>query len=355
MRRCGIKERADCPAGFSGFRKRNFCNEYPKRYLQSGVFMKKILFVCGSMNQTTQMHRISEWLGDYDRYFTPFFSDGLLGVASGMGLLEFTILGRKRSGRAMQYLAEHDLKLDIGGMGRHYDLVVTCTDLIVPKEIMRKKIVLVQEGMTEPETMLFHLARNFRWVPRWIAGTATTGLSDAYEKFCVASEGYRDLFIRKGVDPDKIEVTSIPNFDDCAKYLVNDFEHRDFVLVCTSDNRETFIYENRRRNIEKYLAMAAGKQLVFKLHPNENVTRAVREIKTYAPESLVYAEGKTEEMIANSSMLIAQFSSTIFVGSALNKPVHCGLRPDELRALTPLQNKSAARRIADVCRNVIDG
>lgn len=316
---------------------------------------KKILFICGSMNQTTQMHQISECLGDYDRYFSPFFSDGLLGVASGMGLLEFTILGKKRSGRALQYLLDHDLQLDTRGTGRDYDLVVTCTDLIVPKEIRRKKIVLVQEGMTEPETVLYHLARNFRWVPRWVAGTATTGLSDLYEKFCVASEGYRDLFIRKGVNPDKIVVTSIPNFDNCEQYLHNDFEYRDFVLVCTSDNRETFIYENRRKNIEKYLEMADGHQLIFKLHPNENAPRAVREIRNWAPESMVFAEGKTEEMIANSRMLIAQFSSTIFVGSALNKTVHCGLPPEELRALTPVQNKSAARRIADVCRMVIDG
>jgi hypothetical protein len=319
------------------------------------MLMKKILFICGSMNQTTQMHQISEWLGDYDRYFTPFFSDGLLGVASGKGLLEFTILGRKRSGRALQYLLDNDLQLDTGGTGRDYDLVITCTDLIVPKEIRRKKIVLVQEGMTEPETVLYHLARNFRWVPRWVAGTAMTGLSDLYEKFCVASEGYRDLFIRKGVNPDKIVVTSIPNFDNCEQYLRNDFEYRDFVLVCTSDNRETFIYENRKKNIGKYLDMAGGHQLIFKLHPNEDAVRAIREIRNWAPESLVFAEGKTEEMIANSRMLIAQFSSTIFVGSALNKTVHCGLPPEELRALTPLQNKSAARRIADVCRSVIDG
>ncbi|MCE1274236.1 MAG: hypothetical protein LWW75_06920, partial [Chlorobiales bacterium] len=175
------------------------------------------------------------------------------------------------------------------------------------------------------------------------------------EKFCVASEGYRDLFIRKGVNPDKIEVTSIPNFDHCEQYLVNDFEHRDYVLVCTSDNRETFIYENRKKNIQKYLEMADGKQLLFKLHPNENVERATREIERYAPDSLVYSEGKTEEMIANSRMMIAQFSSTIFVGSALNKPVHCGLDPDHLKALTPLQNRSAAKEIARVCRQVIDG
>ena len=316
---------------------------------------KKVLFICGSMNQTTQMHQIAGRMTDYEQYFSPFFSDGLLGTASQRGLLEFTIMGRKRSQRTIDYLRSHHLRLDIGGLQHDYDLVVTCTDLIVPKHIRRKKIVLVQEGMTEPETVLFHLAKNFLWIPRWIAGTSTTGLSDAYEKFCVASEGYRELFIRKGVNPAKIEVTSIPNFDNCEQYLQNDFMHHDYVLVCTSDNRETFIYENRPKNIRKYLEMAGDSQLVFKLHPNENTERAIREIERYAPDSLVFSEGRTEEMIANSRMLIAQFSSTIFVGSALNKVVHCGLHPDELKSLTPLQNKSASIKIADVCRQVIDG
>ncbi len=307
------------------------------------------------MNQTTQMHQIAGWLTDYDQYFSPFFSDGILGKASDIGLLEFTIMGSKRSLRTLEYLRSHDLKLDIGGYLHAYDLVLTCTDLIVPKHIRSRKIVLVQEGMTEPETVLYHLARNFQWVPRWIAGTSTTGLSDSYEKFCVASEGYRDLFIRKGVNPEKIVVTSIPNFDNCEQYLHNDFPYHDYVLVCTSDNRETFIYENRAKNIRKYVEMAEGGQLIFKLHPNENAERAIREIEQYAPESIVFSEGKTEEMIANARMLIAQFSSTIFVGSALNKIVHCGLPPEVLKSLTPLQNKSAAKNIANVCRQVIDG
>ena len=307
------------------------------------------------MNQTTQMHQIAGCLTDYDQYFSSFFSDGILGSASEAGLLEFTIMGRKRSERSLEYLRSHDLKLDVGGLRHEYDLVVTCTDLIVPKHIRHWKIVLVQEGMTEPETLFFHLAKNFQWIPRWIAGTSTTGLSDSYAKFCVASEGYRELFIRKGVNPSKIEVTSIPNFDNCEQYLRNDFKYHDYVLVCTSDNRETFIYENRVKNIRKYLDMAEGTQLLFKLHPNENIQRAIKEIEQYAPDSLVFSEGKTEEMIANSRMLIAQFSSTIFVGSALNKVVHCGLPSDVLKSLTPLQNKSAAKKIADVCRQVIDG
>ncbi len=306
------------------------------------------------MNQTTQMHQISRWLTEYDQYFSPFFSDGILGSASEAGLLEFTIMGRKRSQRTLEYLRSHHLKLDIGGFAHPYDLVVTCTDLIVPKHILSKKIVLVQEGMTEPETILYHAAKNLPWVPRWIAGTSTTGLSDAYHKFCVASEGYRDLFIRKGVTPTKIEVTSIPNFDNCEKYLHNDFPYHDYVLVCTSDNRETFIYENRVKNIKKYLDIADGRQLIFKLHPNENTERAKREIEQHAPKSLVFSDGNTEEMIANSRMLIAQFSSTIFVASALNKIVHCGLEPEVLKSLTPLQNKSAAKKIAEVCRQVIE-
>jgi hypothetical protein len=34
-----------------------------------------------------------------------------------------------------------------------------------------------------------------------------TGLSHVYAAFCAASSGYRDLFVRKGVRPERIEVT----------------------------------------------------------------------------------------------------------------------------------------------------
>jgi len=39
---------------------------------------KRILFICGSMNQTTQMHQISRHLTDYQQAFTPFYCDGML-------------------------------------------------------------------------------------------------------------------------------------------------------------------------------------------------------------------------------------------------------------------------------------
>lgn len=316
---------------------------------------KSILLVGGSMNQTTQMHRIAGHLQEFDCFFSPFFGDGLLGAAASAGLLEFTILGKKRSGKALDYMQEHGLQLDVGGRARPYDLVVTCTDLIMPRVVRSQRVVLVQEGMTEPETAIYRFARRHRWLPRWVAGTAMTGLSHGYEKFCVASEGYADLFIAKGVDPSRIEVTGIPNFDDCSRHLQNDFPHAGYVLVCTSDNRETFIAEDRVANIHKWVGMAAGRQLLFKLHPNEHVERATREIEQHAPGSLVYSEGKTEEMIANASMLIAHYSSTILVASALGKEVHCSLEPEELRRLTPLQNGAAAEKIAAVCRKVVEG
>src|SRR5262249_55465792 len=199
----------------------------------------------------------------------------------------------------------------------------------------------------------FELCRRLPFLPRWLAGTSTTGLSHAYERFCVASEGYRDLFVRNGVPAERIAVTGIPNFDDCRRYERNDFPHRGFVLVCSSDARETFKQDDRRAFIERCVAIAAGRLLIFKLHPNENVARATAEIAAWAPGALVYATGSAEEMIARCDVLITQYSSTVFVGLALGKEVHSYFDLAELRRLRPVQNRSAAKNIATVCREVL--
>ena len=41
---------------------------------------KNILFICGPMNITTQMHQIAQALPEYAHYFTPFSVDGFLAV-----------------------------------------------------------------------------------------------------------------------------------------------------------------------------------------------------------------------------------------------------------------------------------
>jgi hypothetical protein len=222
------------------------------------------------------------------------------------------------------------------------------------KNIRGNRIVLVQEGITDPESMMYRLVKRLRFLPLWWAGTSTTGLSDAYVAFCVASEGYRDFFIRKGVRPEKIVVTGLPNFDDCGRYRTNDFPHRHYVLVCTSPLRETFRGENRKAFIRRAVALAGRRQLIFKFHPNENIERATREVRRHAPRAMVFTTGSAEEMIANCDVLVSRFSSTAFVGLALGKETYSDFDLDELRRLMPVQNGSAAFNIASVCRRFLE-
>ena len=171
----------------------------------------------------------------------------------------------------------------------------------------------------------------------------------------MASEGYKDLFIKKGVKPEKISVTGIPNFDNCKQYLDNDFPYKNYVLVATSDTRETYKYENRKKFIKKAVKIADGRQLIFKLHPNELVERATEEINLYAPGALVFSHGKTEEMIANCDALITRFSSVVYVGLALGKEVYSDFDINILKKLKPIQNNgTSAKNIASVGAELIE-
>ena len=184
---------------------------------------RKILFICGSRNQTTQMHQIAQHLmTEFECWFTPYYASGHVEIMRRLRMTEMSILGTRMVNRCLDYLQEHRLPVDLRGEKNDYDLVLTCADLVVPKNIRDKKVILVQEGMTDPENWAYHMVK-LGLMPRWSASTSTMGLSDAYVRFCVASEGYRDLFIAKGVKPEKIAVTGIPNFDDCERYRNNSF------------------------------------------------------------------------------------------------------------------------------------
>lgn len=300
------------------------------------------------------MHQIAKELPEYEHFFSPYYTDGILDLFRKWGLLEFTILGNKMVNRCLSYLKLHELQIDYQGTRNDYHLVLTCADLIMPRNIRDKTVVLIQEGMTDPENFLYHLVKRFRFLPRWLVSTAAMGLSYQYERLCVASEGYRDLFIGKGVPPEKIVVTGIPNFDNCKQYLKNDFPYRNYVLVCTSDTRETFKYENRKKFIHQVSRIANGRQLIFKVHPNEKIERATREINKYEPGALVFSAGDTNAMIANCDVLITKYSTTAYVGLALGKEVHSYFDIEELRRLLPIQNGCAAKNMADVCRKLLD-
>jgi len=313
----------------------------------------RALFICGSMNQTTQMHKVAQQLTECDCFFTTYYDDGYPETLKRLRLTESTPLGYKLSARALAYLQRHNLAIDQAGQNGPYDLVVTCSDLLVPGNIRRSPIVLVQEGMTDPEGIFYRIWRRYRWFPRWLAGTAVTGLSDQYTMFCVASEGYKRQFVSKGANPDKIVVTGIPNFDNCRQFLGNAFPFHDYVLVCTSDIRETFGREDRTALIQKAIRIASGRKLIFKLHPNERTSRATREIKRLARHAEVYVTGSAEEMIANCSVLITRLSSTAFVGLALGKEVYSDFDVEDLRQKMPIQTGTAAQAIATVCRQLM--
>jgi hypothetical protein len=314
---------------------------------------KKILFICGSLNQTTMMHKISRHLGENELYFTPYYSDGIIKKLANAGYLDFCILGGQFKQNTINYLQKHNLQIDCEGKNNNYDLVFTCTDLLVQNNIKNKKLILVQEGMTDADTILYNLVRSFK-LPRYIAGTSATGQSNLYDYFCVASKGYKDFFISRGLEPSKVVVTGIPNFDNCQEYIYNDFPYKNYVLAATSDTRETFRFENRKKFINKCLDIADGRQLIFKLHPNENVKRAVSEINKYAPEAIVFESGNTNHMIADCDVLITKYSSVVYVGLALNKEVYSDFDLDDLKRMVPLQNNgNSAKNIADKARELL--
>jgi hypothetical protein len=69
-----------------------------KRQLKARM-KKRIFFICGSMNQTTQMHQISEQLPEYEHSFSPYYVNGFDEILRRLGLIEFTISGNKLAGR----------------------------------------------------------------------------------------------------------------------------------------------------------------------------------------------------------------------------------------------------------------
>ncbi len=51
----------------------------------------------------------------------------------------------------------------------------------------------------------------------------------------------------------------------------------------TSDTRETFKWDNRRAFLHWVMEIAGGRQLIFKLHPNERWDRSIRRFARWSP------------------------------------------------------------------------
>ncbi len=319
---------------------------------------KKILFITGSLNQTTQMHQIASYLKGYDCYFSQLFADNpILKVAVKAGLTENSILGGVFKQQSEQYLKEHNLPNDYRAevYGNNYELVVICTELIVPYRFKHTKTIFVQEGMTDPLSLWSRIVKQFD-LPAYLASTSLNGSLNRCDVYCVASEGYKDKFSEGGTWRQKMVVTGIPNFDNAESFLHNDFKEKGHVLVATTDIRECYGVDNRKKFIKRCAQIARGRRLIFKLHPNENHARATREIKKHAPAgSLVHTNGNLNAMIANCSILITQFSSVVYLGMALGKEVHSYFDLGQLKKLLPVQNSgTSAKNIAEICTKYIE-
>ena len=320
---------------------------------------KKILFIVGSPNQTNQMHQISEYLKDeYDCWFSQFMPDTWYEKwALRKGWIDVTILGGTFKQKADRYLKENNLQIDYMAEKNKYDMTVFCTDLIVPKKLRKGKTVWVQEGMVDKVTPWSKFVRATGFIPRYFAmGTSLNGSSDLCDIYCTASEGYKNFYDEMGTSRNKITVTGIPNFDNMTQYLNNNFQERDYVLVATSDIRECFGKDDRIGFLHKCMQIAGGRKIIFKLHPNEVIDRAVAEIKQVAgPDAIIYTDGKAEHMVANCEELITQYSTLVYVGIGLGKKVHSYFDLEELYNLMPVQNGgSSARNIAEICRGYIE-
>lgn len=325
---------------------------------------KKVLFLIGSPNQTTQMHQIAELLRDeFEPYFSQVYYDGWMRkfykFLLWTGGLERTAVSGIAKQKADNYLKSHGLANDFEArvFNHHYDLIVCCSDIIVPWNLLAKtKSVFVQEGMTDALHLWQRLVKRFTRFPILAIGTALNGMNNCCDIYCVASEGYAAHFREIGVDADKLVVTGIPNFDNVEKLRQNTFPHRGYVMLATTDMRETYRFDDRPRLFAEATRIAAGRPLLVKFHPNEVMDRALAEARQHCPPgTLFFTEGNTEEMIANSVELITQYSTVAYVGLALGIPTHSFFDIEDLKRKLPWQNGgSSAARIAEICRGFVE-
>ncbi|MCR8557505.1 hypothetical protein KXD93_07625 [Mucilaginibacter sp. BJC16-A38] len=320
---------------------------------------RKILFITGSINQTTQMHQISKHLSDnYDCWFSQLFPDSafLKAVIKYTPFADGTVLKGQFRAKSENYLRQHDLQIDYGGDKNIYDLVVYCTDMVIANKFRQTKTIWVQEGMIDKRTLLTGIIKKLGLPPYFTGDTSLNGSTNICDVYCAASEGYKNYFAQNGTDAGKLIVTGLPNYDNHLEFINNDFPFRDYVMVATSDMRETYRFENRPAFIKHAVKIAAGRRLLFKLHPNEKYDRAEAEIRKYAPAgTMVYHSGNTNHMIANCCELVTQYSTVVYTGIALGKKVHSYFDVEELKRLAPIQNGgTSASNIAQVCSSFLE-
>lgn len=304
------------------------------------------------------MHQIANELCEFDCWFSQLFTDNaLLNYAiNNTTLLNGTVLSNKFREISESYLRQHSLQIDYAARQNQYHLVVYCSDMVVPPRMRQTKTIWVQEGMIDRYTLWSKIVKALKLPPTACGNTSLNGSSNICDIYCAASAGYKQQFAARGTQNPKIVVTGMPNYDNQLQHLNNGFPHHNYVMVATTDMRETYRFENRKAFIKQAVKIAKGRPMLFKLHPNENFERAEKEIRRYAPaDAMIFNKGNTAHMIANCCELITQYSTVVYTGIALGKKVHSWFNLKELKALAPVQNNgTSANTIATICRNYLN-
>lgn len=322
---------------------------------------KNIICLCGSLNQTKQLHKITEFLkDDYNIFFTQVFGEGLFYKAlAESGVLDNTVMGKSSSftKASREYINLHNLNYDYRAQskGIKYDLALLSTDLIVPKKVKRLKTIWIQEGMIDPLRLTSIMTKKLR-LPGYTTGdTSLNGTSNIADIYCSMSPGYKEYFSEWGTEKGKILVTGVPNFDDINAFKLQPYPERDFVLIATSDIRELAGNDDRIYFFQRCREIANGRKVIYKPHPNENLERVKKEVELIIPNVQIITEPILDTLIAHCDTLITQYSSSVYVGLVMGKTVYSYFPIEELESKKPIQNGGkSAELIASIAREYIE-
>ncbi len=156
----------------------------------------QVLFVCGADRQTHEMHRIAQQLSDCRVWFTPYYGGTVLTMLRELGMLERTIAGNRLGEECLGYLRNHHLPIDLDGRRARYDLVVTCSDLVLARNTRARRVVVVHNGRLGVSHLLG--SRIAHRLSRW--------LGQSPSRWCVTSEADRESLHRLGFPGERITV-----------------------------------------------------------------------------------------------------------------------------------------------------
>ena len=143
----------------------------------------RVLFICGSPNQTGQMVQVAEALPEVEAWFTSLLLGRLIHLAMVKGDILEQCDQRPQAPRHLRRRAERQrAAIDLGAERNEYDLWVCPNDAVVPPGSAETPWVLVQEGIMEQPNWRTWVWRYTRLMPRPLATTAVFGLSKALRR-----------------------------------------------------------------------------------------------------------------------------------------------------------------------------